>query len=93
MIHKCYFPGCSYSTDYRHQIHYHHIIPESMGGSDKEFNRIFVCPNHHAQIFVPNSKGVHSIQGADSIIIHGWVRSTGGRLLHYTDSNGVEQFV
>jgi predicted restriction endonuclease len=26
---------------------YHHIVPKCMGGSDKAFNRVNLCPTHH----------------------------------------------
>lgn len=80
---KCGFPGCTYETDYRY-IHYHHIVPKSKGGSDKEYNRIWLCPNHHCRVYIPGeTNGIHAVCTDESIIILGKVVSTSGVLLEY----------
>ena len=69
----CYFPNCEYETDIRSQIVYHHIIPRSLNGSNKKYNRIYVCPSCHSKIYVPEMKnGIHSKKGKDSIEIIKW---------------------
>ena len=85
---NCKFPNCDYSTNHRSQINYHHIIPRELNGSNKDFNRIWLCPTHHTKIYIPHSNGMHSIKGSDSIILVGWLTSTGGRVLEYKDIGG-----
>ena len=58
----------------------HRIIPGEKGGKYTNDNTVVCCVKHH--------RLVHS----GSIIIYGWVDSTKGRLLHYIDENGKEQF-
>ena len=87
MQYKCYF--CDYSTDKRSQIHKHHITPKEINGSNKRWNLIYLCPNHHSQVYEPLAKsGIHAIKGINSIQIIGWRFSTIGRLLEYIDSKG-----
>jgi len=63
MKYNCKFPKCDYSTNHRSQINYHHIIPQELNGSHKDYNRIWLCPTHHTKIYVPESKsGIHSIK-------------------------------
>ena len=82
----CNFPNCSYSTEIRTQIHKHHIIPREENGSDKEWNLIFLCPNHHSKIFVPSAKkGIHSKKSKDSIILLNKYKSTQGSILEYQE--------
>jgi len=89
----CEFPNCNYSTCYRTQIHDHHINPVELGGENKRCNRIFLCPNHHTKVFIPESKsGIHTVKGKDSIILKGWLQSTGGMILNYIDQDGKEQY-
>jgi len=86
---NCKFPKCDYTTNHRSQINYHHIIPQELNGTDKDYNRIWLCPTHHTKIFIPKSKsGIHSIKSFDSIILIGWMSSTNGRVLEYQDTSG-----
>ena len=86
---KCQFPKCDYSTTHRSQIQYHHIVPLELNGSNKQYNRIWLCPTCHTKVFVKESRsGIHSIQGKDSIIIIQWMNSTSGRVLEYQDRSG-----
>ena len=89
MIYNCEFPKCNYNTSHRSQIQYHHIVPVELNGSDKDYNRIWLCPTHHTKVFVKESRsGIHSIQGEDSIVIIQWMESTQGRVLEYQDRSG-----
>ena len=89
MKYNCKFPKCDYSTNHRSQINYHHIVPQELNGTDKDYNRIWLCPTHHTKIYVPKSKsGIHSIKSFDSIILIGWMSSTKGRVLEYQDRSG-----
>lgn len=83
-MYKCEFPGCNYSTEFRTQIEYHHIIPKKNGGCNKPKNRVWLCPNHHKRVYIPTElNGIHSVKNENSIIILGWVQSTEGRILEW----------
>ena len=89
MKYNCEFPKCNYTTMHRSQVNYHHIVPQELNGSDKDYNRIWLCPTHHTKIYVPESKsGMHTIKGLDSIILIQWLNSTGGKVLEYNDIKG-----
>jgi hypothetical protein len=89
MRYKCCAPECTYQTDHRSQIHIHHIVPRSMGGSNKSFNLLEVCPNCHSRIFVPGAtSGIHSKQHDNSFVITRVVLGTSGRLIEYIDCDG-----
>lgn len=88
-IYKCQFPTCGYATESRNSIHYHHIVPKSKGGSDKPFNRIYLCPNCHTRVYVEGvTHGIHSIRKQNSVILEGYVNSTQGKYLKYFDESG-----
>lgn len=90
MKYKCQF--CDYETDNRARIHKHHIKPRQAGGSNKQGNLVYLCPNHHSKIYSAYSKqGIHTHQ-QDSIQITRWYFSTGGWVLGYIDENGEQQF-
>jgi len=86
---NCIF--CDYKTDYRNNIHCHHIIPRELNGTDDDYNLVYLCPNHHGQVYIENTKtGIHSIPMKNAIVIIGWVLSTNGYMLSYrflNDSN------
>lgn len=82
----CQMPDCEYTCDDSSLINYHHIIPKSMGGSDKIGNIIALCPNCHARVYVPDMKhGTHAIKNSNSVILIGKYLSTGGYVLMYQD--------
>ena len=88
-MYKCEFPGCDYMCESRSQIQLHHIVPREFNGSDKPYNRIYLCPNCHTKVYIPGVKsGIHSIKTNDSIIINRWLSSTDGRVLEYINNNG-----
>ncbi len=88
-----YCEFCNYETKSRSKINWHHIVPKELGGSNKVFNRIYVCPTCHNLIYVPESKtGTHSIKTEQSIILLGWFSSTDGKFIRYLDIDGNEQF-
>jgi hypothetical protein len=88
---KCLF--CDYETEKRSKIHRHHIVPKELGGSNKRFNRVDLCPNHHNKIYVPDSKqGIHSIKAEDSIILKGWYASSSGkRIMKFINTNNSKE--
>ena len=84
---------CEYETNERNRIHIHHIKPRQIGGENKKFNLVMLCPNHHNKIYSQESKrGVHTNKN-DSIKIGGWFMSTNGKALCYIDENGNEKFI
>lgn len=46
-MYTCLFPDCTYKTNDRNQIDWHHVKPKELGGSDLPGNRMWLCPNHH----------------------------------------------
>jgi len=88
----CEFPDCTYSTNDRSKIDYHHIIPKEMNGCDDEWNRMWLCPNHHRMIYIAGSHGNHSKDSGDTIEINGWRSSTGGKILEYTKNTETHYF-
>lgn len=91
---KCEFPYCDFETDDRQQIEYHHIIPRSLNGSNKSNNRIWLCRNCHSKIYIPNTtRGLHSKNRPNKIMIIGWKTSTNGKkILHYKTYDEKEEF-
>lgn len=89
----CKFPKCTYSTSDRSRIEYHHIIPRSKGGSNEDWNRIFLCPNCHKLVAIPGETCGQHRPGKGKIEIIGWLRSTGGRILEYKDENNEIQLI
>ena len=88
---KCEFPECNYSTESRTQIHYHHIVPKELGGNNRKNNRLFLCPNCHTKIFIPEAKvGIHSIKHENSIVIVSKLISTAGMALQYISEGTIK---
>jgi len=58
----------------------HRIVFGENGGTYNFNNVVVLCPRHHRM--------VHT----GLITIHGWVDSTVGKLLHFIDEDGKEQF-
>jgi len=87
MQYKCEGPGCLYTCTDKHQIHLHHVIPKSNGGSNRKNNLVRLCPNCHNKIYVPGVKrGIHSIKANNYIILKSILSSSGGLVLEYEDS-------
>jgi hypothetical protein len=84
---------CNFKTKYRNEIQTHHIVPRELNGSNDKWNLVYLCPNCHHLIFVPNSKsGHHSIRTPNSIIIVCKYLSTDGPILSYINMNGLELY-
>jgi len=81
---KCQMPDCDYMCEDSSQINIHHIIPRSMGGSDKKSNLIELCPNCHARIYVDGMvSGQHSVKNKNSVIFLSKLLSTSGFVISY----------
>jgi len=89
MRYKCQL--CDHQTNYRTQINEHHIKPKELGGCNKKWNLISLCPNCHNRIYISESKkGNHSIKCDNSIILIGWHNNL--TILEYIDGEGNAQF-
>ncbi len=87
---------CNYTTEIRSKINEHHINPKENNVSNDNYNLVYLCPNCHNKIYIPEStKGIHSIKSNDSIIINGWLKSTDGRILSiiHTNSDNEEYII
>lgn len=84
---------CDFKSPYRNNLENHHIVPKELNGSDKPFNRVFLCGKCHSKIYVKGSKsGIHSIKTPESIIIKGWFTSTNKQIL-IIESQNVEKYI
>jgi len=89
---KCQYPNCDYKTENRWQIHHHHIMPKEMGGTDNDWNLIWLCPTHHSKIYIPESKsGIHKNKGKDSIQLIAW--RNGGMILEYIEDGETKFYI
>lgn len=90
-MYHCQMPECDYMCENISQINFHHIVPRSMGGSDKKFNLIELCPNCHSKVYVEGmTYGIHAIKSENSVILIGKLLSTGGYVLEYKHINDNE---
>ena len=88
---KCQMPECTYMCEDKSQINFHHIVPRSMGGSDKAFNLIELCPNCHARIYVEGiASGQHSVKNKNSVVLLSKMLSTSGLVISYKNVDDVE---
>lgn len=88
----CHFPGCDVEFSLRNEYDLHHIKPVSMGGNNKPYNLIPLCPSCHRKVFVPGMKaGHHSIEKEDSIIIYAKLLSTSGIAIEYSMVNNLDK--
>ena len=87
----CYFPGCTYKTEDRSKIEFHHIIPRELWPRLNQNVTLTLCPTHHRLIYHPEStSGPHSIQSKDSLSIDGIYKTNKGYAVIYKDINDQE---
>ena len=92
-LYICHFPGCTYYTENRNKIDFHHIIPKELWPRINQNVTISFCPTHHRLIFHPDCKsGMHSIQSNDSLEILGIYKNTHGYSILYKKTDGTEFF-
>ena len=88
MVFKCQCPcGCNYETEFKEQIHLHHIKARSEGGKNNSDNLIYLCPNcHYSHIY----SGVHNhkIQSEHTFELIRVLQSTRGKCIEYKDFTG-----
>jgi hypothetical protein len=88
---NCSFPGCTYSTNSRSKIDYHHVVPREVNSRSKV--TIPLCKNHHALIYVPEAThGQHAIKTEESLIILGQFLSTNGNSIQFECMEGKKFF-
>jgi hypothetical protein len=86
MRYKCVFPSCSYCTNSRSKIDFHHVVPRELDPSPRNKLTVPLCKTHHALIYCPDVKyGQHSIKDLKSLIILNIFKSTDGDVIHYKD--------
>ena len=89
----CSFPNCTYETEKRNKIDFHHIgLRQS---KNKQYANVVValCPNHHRTIWHPKAThGMHSILNEDSLEILALYRGTNGNGVHYRNPNTNKEF-
>ena len=89
-----YCQFCDFKTEERSLIHKHHIIPKELNGCNKESNLVYTCANCHGTIYIQeSSSGQHSKEKSNSMQIIKWFLSTEGRVLHYINEFGEEDFI
>ena len=91
-MHKCEFPGCTFTSEYDNDLQYHHIIPQELNGSNDKFNLLHVCQHCHNKIYVRDSHkcSKHYKLRNDSIICHKICLATSGYVLEYSSLNDNE---
>lgn len=91
MIYKCCFPGCTYTTENRSLIEYHHIHPRELMVQHSKNVTIPLCATHHKMIYHPDATfGQHSEKTADSMLVKTVTHSSVGRCVVFEDMLGVE---
>lgn len=91
MKYYCSFPNCSYETDSRSKIDFHHITPKEIDPNSKVL--LSLCKTHHSLIYHPLAKhGQHSILTENCLEILGKYKSTIGESIHYKKPDGTKFF-
>lgn len=86
---NCWWPGCSYCTDERSKIDFHHVTPKEVNPHKNNKVTIPLCKTHHALIYHPEAtSGQHSIKSKESLIIQMVTTSTAGKVVLYEDMVG-----
>ena len=91
MTYRCVFPNCTYETDDRSLIEFHHIHPKELGVVLNRDVTIPLCPTHHKLIYHPGSKsGQHAVMHGDSLSVVQVANTTAGKAVIFSDSCGHE---
>ena len=91
MKYKCVFPDCTYETDNRSLMEFHHINPKELKAKLNKDIEIPFCPNHHKLIFHPDTKaGQHSRQYQNSLSVVQVTNTTTGQAVIFKDIEGRE---
>lgn len=92
-LYICHYPGCTYKTENRNKIDFHHIVPRELWPRLNQNVTLSFCPTHHRLIYHPETKsGMHSIKSEDSLEILGIFKTTHGYSVEYRNADGIEFF-
>lgn len=93
-MYRCCFPGCSYETDNRSLIEYHHIHLRETGNRLGKRVTIPLCPVHHNLIYHEEATaGQHSEKHPDSMVVKMVTNTSRGRCVIFEDMQGNEHTV
>lgn len=91
MKYRCVFPNCTYETDSRALMEFHHVNPRELKVKLNKDIEIPLCPNHHKLIFHPETKaGQHSRQYENSLSVTQVTNTTTGQAVIFKDIEGRE---
>ncbi len=91
MKYKCLFPNCTYETNNRALMEFHHVNPKELKVKLNKDLEIPFCPNHHKLIFHPETKaGQHSRQYENSLSVVQVTNTTTGQAVIFKDIEGRE---
>ena len=91
MKYRCVFPNCTYETDSRALMEFHHVNPRELKVKLNKDIEIPLCPTHHKLIFHPETKaGQHSRQYENSLSVTQVTNTTTGQAVIFKDIEGRE---
>ncbi len=91
MKYRCVYPNCTYETDERSLIEFHHVNPRELKKKLNKDLEIALCPTHHKMIFHPESNaGQHSVMHPDSLSVVQVTNTTTGQAVIFKDMQGRE---
>lgn len=91
MKYRCLFPDCTYETNNRALMEFHHVNPKELKVKLNKDLEIPFCPNHHKLIFHPETKaGQHSRQYENSLSVVQVTNTTTGQAVIFKDIQGRE---
>lgn len=89
MTYRCVFPNCTYETDDRSLIEFHHIHPKELGVKLNRGVTIPLCPTHHKMIYHPGATaGQHSECHQGSLSVVQVTNTTTGSAVIFRDVAG-----
>lgn len=89
MKYHCVFPNCTYETDDRSLIDFHHTHLRELGNQLNKDVEIPLCPVHHKLIFHPDAtSGQHSIKHDNSLMVTQVTNTTTGQAVIFEDMTG-----
>ena len=89
MTYHCVFPNCTYETDDRSLIEFHHVHPKELGVKLNKDVTIPLCPTHHKMIYHPGATaGQHSECHPESLSVVQVTNTTTGKAVIFRDMSG-----
>lgn len=91
MKYKCVYPDCTYETDDRSLIEFHHVYPRELNVKLKKKVTIPLCPTHHKMIFCDDAtSGQHAARRPESLTVVQVTNTTTGKAVIFRDMAGNE---